>query len=207
MYKDLTNKRFGHQVAVAFKGYNKWRNAMWLCKCDCGNEHIVPSGKLIKGKSTSCGCYRRNLLIERSTKHGLTAGEKPRLFTIWIDMKARCYNPNNIGFHSYGGRGIRICEEWMESFSNFYNWAISNGYSDNLTIDRIDINGNYEPSNCQWITSRENKMKQRKTIWILGKPLSANARVIGISRFKLSAYYHKHGLLKTEEFINKFIHQ
>ncbi len=206
MYKDLKGKRFGHQTAVSFQGYNKWHNAMWLCKCDCGNEHIVSSGKLINGKSTSCGCYRKKIIVERSTKHGLTCGSKPRLFIIWNDMKARCYNSNSINYSSYGGRGISICKEWLEDFSSFYRWAVKNDYSDDLTIDRIDNNGDYSPSNCQWITAEENKMKQRKTIFILGKSISANARNIGISRYRLTRYYRQNGLEKTENFINKFIH-
>lgn len=205
MYKDLTGKRFGHQVAVSMQGFNKWRNAMWLCRCDCGKEHIVPSGKLIQGKSTSCGCYRSELTALRSTKHGLTTGKKPRLFIIWNDMKARCYNPKSINYQSYGGRGICICDEWLD-FSAFYRWAMDNGYNDSLTIDRIDNDGGYTPSNCRWISAEENKMKQRKTIFILGKSLSANARELGISRYRLTRYYRSNGLLKTEEYINKISH-
>lgn len=203
--KDLTGIRFGYQVAISFQGYNKHKTALWLCKCDCGNEHVVSSDKLLNGKSKSCGCYRKRLIIERSTTHGLLKGGKPRLFIIWNGMKARCMNPQNNNFNAYGKRGISVCAEW-EVFSNFYNWAISSGYSDGLTIDRIDNDGNYEPSNCRWVTAHDNKVKQRKTIFILGKSLSENARVLGIGRHKLTNYYRKNGLQKTEDFINKFIH-
>lgn len=171
---DLTGMRFGNQVAISRAGSNNWRGATWLCRCDCGNEHVVSSQKLLSGKSKSCGCLRKKIVIDRPTKHGLTAGKKPRLFTIWNDMKARCLNPRSISYRSYGMKGVTICDEWLD-FESFYRWAVSNGYSDELTIDRIDNNGNYEPSNCHWITASENKSKQRKSIMILGKSLSANA--------------------------------
>lgn len=201
---DLTGMRFGNQIAISRAGRNNWRGTTWLCRCDCGNEHVVSSQKLLSGKSKSCGCLRKKIVIDRSTKHGLTAGKKPRLFTIWNDMKARCLNHRSISYRSYGMKGVTICDEWLD-FESFYRWAVSNGYSDELTIDRIDNNGNYEPSNCHWITASENKSKQRKSIMILGKSLSANAKSIGISRYMLTKYYRSHSLRETEYFINKFI--
>lgn len=84
-------------------------------------------------------------------KHGL---KNTRLFSIWSGMKTRCYNSNSPQFKNYGARGIKICDEWLTDFMNFYNWSMSNGYSDNLTLDRIDVNGNYEPNNCRWVTSK-----------------------------------------------------
>lgn len=164
-YKDLTGKRFGRQIAIKQVGINKYGNYLWLCKCDCGKEHIVPSGKLVQGKSTSCGCYALEVKTKSLEKHGITTGGKPRTFIIWNGMKARCNNPKSTSYKSYGGRGIKICDEWM-AFENFHNWAIINGYSDGLTIDRIDNNGNYEPCNCRWISATENKKNQRKTRYI-----------------------------------------
>lgn len=163
--RDLSGQRFGRQIAVGRVGKNEWGNTLWLCRCDCGKEHIVPSGKLVQGKSRSCGCLKRDIGIKQLEKHGITTGGKPRTFIIWNGMKARCLNPKAVSFKNYGGRGISICEDWLV-FENFHNWAVSNGYSDGLTIDRIDNNGNYEPSNCIWEDAKINRSKQRKTRYI-----------------------------------------
>lgn len=156
--RDLTNQRFGRQIAIKCVGVNKWRNAMWLCLCDCGKEHIVSSGKLVQGKSMSCGCLANDLHIQQFQKHGITTGGKPRTFIIWCGMKARCYNEKAISFKAYGGRGVKMCAEWL-TFENFHNWALGNGYADGLQIDRIDNGGNYCPENCQWISQIQNLKK------------------------------------------------
>ncbi|GGD04882.1 hypothetical protein [Enterococcus wangshanyuanii] len=158
--RDLTNQRFGRHIAIKQVGVNKWRNCLWLCRCDCGKEHVVSSGKLIQGKSKSCGCLAHDVRVEQLEKHGITTGGKPRTFIIWNGMKARCYNKKATSYKTYGAKGIEICDEWLR-FENFHNWAISNGYKDNYEIDRIDGYGNYEPDNCQWISKTENRRKQR----------------------------------------------
>lgn len=186
--KDLAEKRFGRLVAIKPIGKNEHGNYLWLCRCDCGNEHIVASGKLIQGKSKSCGCYRKEIRKMSLEKHGLTTGGKPRTFIIWNGMKARCYNPNAISYKSYGARGIKVCDEWLgeHGFKNFHNWAIKNGYKDELEIDRIENEGNYEPSNCQWISKQENREKQRKTRYfeINGERLNISqwCKKLGISK-------------------------
>ncbi len=166
--RDLTGKRFGRQIAISVAGKNKYGNFYWLCKCDCGNEHIVPSGKLLQGKSKSCGCLAKEIHIKQLEKHGITTGGKPRTFTIWNGMKARCYNPKSTSYKRYGKRGITICDEWIgeNGFMNFHNWAMANGYDDNFEIDRIDNDGNYSPENCHWIPKHENRVKQRHTRFI-----------------------------------------
>ena len=163
--KDLTNQRFGRQIAIKPCGKNRYGNVLWLCKCDCGKEHIVASGKLIQGKSKSCGCYARDLHVKQLERHGITTGGKPRTFNIWNGMKARCLNPKAVSYKNYGGRGITICEEWLV-FENFHEWAMNNGYGDDLEIDRINNDGNYCPENCRWVAKSFNRAHQRKTRYI-----------------------------------------
>lgn len=126
----------------------------FLCRCDCGKESIVRAYNLKNGRSKSCGCYMRDFNKENRKKFPGDAS-KTRIYTIWNGIKCRCYTKSSTSYKTYGAKGITICDEWKDDFMAFYNWALSNGYSDDLTIDRIDSKGNYEPSNCRWATYKE----------------------------------------------------
>lgn len=150
MGKDLTGKKFG-RLTVVKRAENKGNRRMWLCECECGNIKIIPAKGLLSGKSLSCGCYQREQTSKANIEHGMTG---KRLYRIWKGMKSRCYCPNKPDYHRYGALGVEVCEEWRDDFTAFEKWALANGYREDLTIDRIDFKGNYEPNNCRWTTQR-----------------------------------------------------
>lgn len=150
--KDLTGMRFGKLLAICRTEIQKNSQWVWLCQCDCGEQTTATTGKLMAGQKKSCGCLSRQHQKIFATTHG---GSYDRLYHIWIGMKQRCHNPNNKDYKHYGGKGITVCEEWRSSYTNFKEWAINNGYSDNLSIDRKDNEKGYCPENCRWATKKE----------------------------------------------------
>lgn len=161
--KDLTGKRFGRLTVISVSHSRKCPNfkgtvLYWKCMCDCGNEAIVPGASLRTGDAKSCGCYQKDRCIETSTTHGLRHTTE---FNIWNAMKQRCQNPNNHAYERYGGRGISVCRSWAESFEQFY--ADMGPRPVGLSIDRINNDGNYEPSNCRWATAKEQARNKRRT--------------------------------------------
>lgn len=154
---DLTGQRFG-RLTVLERAENKGAYVCWKCRCDCGIEKIIAGYCLKSGKTQSCGCLQIERTAEAHTTHGKY---HTRLHGIWTDMKARCNNPNRKAYKDYGGRGITVCEEWHNSFETFYEWAMANGYSDDLTIDRIDNDKGYSPDNCRWATMADQNKNKR----------------------------------------------
>ena len=135
----------------------------WSCLCDCGNRTIVVTNLLKSGRVKSCGCIKTERNRTYFTKHN---GSHERLYKVWCSIKKRCYNKNFRQFMDYGGRGIAVCDEWLHNYSAFRDWAMANGYNPNAkfgecTIDRIHVNGNYEPSNCRWATIKEQNRNKR----------------------------------------------
>lgn len=183
---DLTGQRFGRLVAVQTVSSSKG-HIRWLCQCDCGREVSAFTDNLRRGHTRSCGCLQRELAVERNLIHGQSfrGGGASRLYTTWAGMKGRCDNPANGTYEYYGGRGIRVCAEWAD-FLAFERWALTHGYADSLSIDRIDNNGDYEPANCRW-TDRKTQQRNtsRNSVFLYrSKPtcLAELAEISGINR-------------------------
>lgn len=157
---DMTGYRFGRLSVIGQTTKNG--RAVWVCRCDCGNEKLASAYDLLAGSVKSCGCLRKEMMAEKMRKHG---GRNSRLYNIWNHMKGRCLNPKNEKFYCYGAREISICSEWLD-FSVFKKWAEENGYDNSLTIERIDVNGNYEPGNCTFVPLPDQNRNKQKTVWI-----------------------------------------
>lgn len=172
---DLTGQKFGGLTVLSKANKKQGHNIVWLCQCDCGNIKEVAGVHLRSGRIKSCGCLRGEEISEKNKTHGKS---QTRLYGVWVKMKHRCNNSMATGYKNYGGRGIKVCEEWND-FEKFYNWAMNSGYDENAegrscTLDRIDVNGNYCPENCRWVdaTVQANNCRSNRLIKAFGKEMT-----------------------------------
>ena len=183
-------QKYGRLTVTGF--VHKGKKWYWECTCECGNSIITQAYLVRNGHTSSCGCLQRERASEASLVHGQT---NSRLYRIYNGMKNRCYNQKQQGYENYGGRGITICEEWLKSFTAFEEWSLSHGYADDLSIDRIDNNGDYSPKNCRWVTRTEQNENTRRnhlvTIGDRTQPLSAWVRELGLNYHTVSFRIHQ----------------
>lgn len=198
---DMVGKRFGRLEVIKYSHNDKFSHKVWLCRCDCGHYIETSTSDLRSGRMNSCGCYKKDYLHEEKTTHGHT---KTSLYRIFHHMKMRCYEKSDQDFACYGGRGIKICDEWLNNFEEFYQWSNKNGYKKGLTIDRIDVNGNYEPCNCRWVSRMVQSNNKRNNLFVtyLGEThtLAEWARKFDIKYMRLYKKYQKG--LRGEELFN-----
>ena len=178
--KDLTGQRFGRLVAVKYLHKKRYK-PIWHCRCDCGKEKNVDLYKLLSGHTKSCGCYNRDCRIKGSGVRRYT-----RLYRIYMQMKERTENENKDNYADYGGRGIKICDDWLEDYESFKTWALTNGYTDDLSIDRIDNDKGYSPDNCRWTTKtgQANNKRNNRLLTYKGEThnISKWAEIRGVDR-------------------------
>lgn len=191
--ENLVGKKFG-RLQVISEEHSKNKGLIEKCKCMCGNITYVTKHNLVNGNTKSCGCLHRDVTRELLSTHKLS---NTALYKKFAKMIERCENPNSKAYKNYGGRGIKICDEWRNDFTSFYNWSMSNGYKEDLTIERIDVNGNYCPENCKWIPLKEQAKNKTNTIRITYKNethiLADWARITGLNPQTIRNRLNKYG--------------
>ena len=200
-YIDLTDKKYNMLTVIEKVDTSLHGEAVWKCRCECGNFTNVRGSHLTRGSVKSCGCLRKVTGTDnRNYKHGM---HNSRIYRIWALIKKRCYNKKDEHYPNYGGRGITVCDEWLHDFQAFYDWSMANGYADDLTIDRKDNDGNYEPGNCRWTTSKEQANNRRSTVHITVNGITKNttdwAKTIGVGRSTIRRHIKKGDI---EEYIS-----
>lgn len=207
--KDLTGQRFGRLTVIGIDDRGT-RKTYWNCLCDCGTIKSVRSDSLQNGAIRSCGCLKKEQdavnLVNEEKKKVIQFGDKfghLRIHEIWSNMKSRCSNPKDSRYSDYGGRGIKVCDEWKNDFFAFYQWAMSNGYSDNLTIDRIDNNEGYNPLNCRWVDNKTQARNRRSNINItIGnstRSLKEWCEIFNLPYSRIYARYQRNRLISVDD--------
>lgn len=203
---DLTGQRFGRLTVIGLDESKGTRRTYYYCQCECGKVKSIRGDGLKAGAVRSCGCMkleqdRINLEANHSHKMSHT-----RPYEIWQGMKGRCYNPYDSRYHRYGARGITVCDEWKDNFAAFYDWAIKNGYADNLTIDRIDNDKGYSPDNCRWATMKEQSRNRSTNINIrIGnttKTLTEWCEIFNVNSKTVYARYYRGNARTIDDLFN-----
>lgn len=163
---NLVGEKYGRLTVLhRHENNDKYGYVQWMCQCSCGKFIVVNSNNLRTGHTKSCGCYntekRKENLPDNATHHL----SRTRLYRIWTGMMSRCYRPSHKSYSDYGARGIRVCDEWQKP-DNFFVWAKKSGYADNLSMDRIEVDGPYCPENCRWATNNEQALNRQNTVFI-----------------------------------------
>ena len=209
---DLTGQRFDKLTVIKRHGSDPRGSITWLCRCDCGNESIIVSYSLTRKQSRSCGCHTRELLSQSHTTHGQSGSVAfgigtSKEYRAWRGMKKRCYETNNASFSAYGGRGIRVCDRWLNSFENFLS-DMGKSPSPKHSIDRIDNDGHYEPNNCRWAPPTVQAQNKRRNVQIthLGETLviAEWARRIGVPRHRLRQQLKRHTMSEIIQHNGRF---
>lgn len=195
-FKDISGQRFGKLTAIKLSHQAKRRRTFWLCLCDCGKYTTVDLSHLTSGHTKSCGCANIERIRNLNLKHGLS---NSRLWRCYHNMRTRCYWTRSKEYKYYGERGIKVCDEWINpetGFETFYAWAMKNGYKEDLTLDRINTNGNYEPSNCRWVDlyTQANNKRTTRYVSVNGEvdTVARWSRALGVSYWNLLHYSKGH---------------
>lgn len=166
-FNNLIGKKFGRLIVLGLSSKKSGRKSYWVCQCSCGNKAVVRSDSLKNGSVMSCGCLKKEQdekNLDHTRKYGDEIAHQSRLYNIWQGMRYRCENPNHRSYPNWGGRGIKVCREWRTDYAVFKAWALSHGYNSGLSIDRIDVNGDYKPSNCRWANVKIQNNNRTTTI-------------------------------------------
>lgn len=192
---DLTGQKFGRLTVIGLDTSKETRKTYWICQCECGKISSHRSDGLLSGHIKSCGCYKSEQDAIRVAKNHKHKQSGTRLYNIWQGMKERCHNENSPNYKNWGERGISVCDEWKNNFETFYKWALENGYSEKLSIDRIDNNKGYNPQNCKWSTVKEQCRNRRSNIDItIGnttKTLTEWCEIFNLSYRTINMRYHR----------------
>ena len=183
MKQNLVGKKFGKLLVLRELDERRNKGVLWECVCDCGGKAKRTTGELNAGRRLTCGC------MPTGSNGAWRNGKREKLYVVWCDIIQRCFDKNFRGYHRYGGRGITICNEWRHDYPAFRSWALSHGYKEGLTIDRINNDGNYEPNNCRWVTMKEQCRNKTGLVWITynGKTMIMNdwAELLGLKKSTL----------------------
>ena len=204
--RDLTGNKYGLLTVVGLSDTNT-RKTYWVCQCDCGNMKTVRSDSLLCGAIKSCGCLKKAQDSVNLTKNHSHKMSGTRIYLEWQGMKGRCYNPHDPRYDRWGGRGISVCDEWRDSFESFYEWAMAHGYSDELTIDRIDNDGNYTPDNCRWASQKQQSRNRSTNINItIGnstRTLTEWCEIFQVDYKNVLSRYHRNRFASIDDLFNR----